>query len=78
MEHKRSRRRGERPACRTLRKVRREREVTQRQLGDAIGVTQALVGLVESGRRSATPRFQREASRFFGVPREELFPEVVA
>jgi transcriptional regulator with XRE-family HTH domain len=49
----------------TLRKVRKRRGLTQAEMGARLGVSQAYVALLESGRRAVPPKLARKVVRLF-------------
>ena len=58
-----------------LRALRRERGMTQQELGDALGVSASAVGMYEQGRRAPDNRTLAALCRFFGVSSDYLLLE---
>jgi transcriptional regulator with XRE-family HTH domain len=59
-----------------IRKYRVQQGMTQQELADRLGVSRALVGLVETGERQINPHDVAKWEKVTGVPREKLLPEV--
>ena len=53
--------------------LRRERRVTQEELGEAVGVTRQTIISLENGRYNASLLLAHRLSRYFGLAIEELF-----
>jgi transcriptional regulator with XRE-family HTH domain len=56
-----------------LRKIRRDRDMTQEQLAEAIGVTMAFISRMERGRHGASFDNIQKLAEVLGVEVEELF-----
>jgi len=59
-----------------LKSFRADRSLTQKQLGDLLGVSMKLVGAIERGNRPVTARNARDWSAKTGIPKESLCPEI--
>lgn len=59
-----------------LKSFRDEKSLTQKQLGDMLGVSMKLVGAIERGDRPVTARNARNWSAKTGIPKESLCPEI--
>lgn len=55
---------------------RRKRGLYSRDVAAKIGVHRTTYSQVERGRLKPYPKFRRNCAEFFGIPEEELFPEV--
>ena len=53
--------------------LRRERRVTQEELGEAVGVTRQTIISLENGRYNASLLLAHRLARYFGLAIEELF-----
>ena len=53
--------------------LRRERRVTQEELGEAVGVTRQTIISLENGRYNASLLLAHQLARYFGLAIEELF-----
>ena len=58
-----------------LRKLRGEKGMSQKDVADAVGMTQAAISQLESGRRVATPKTVKRLAEAIGVDIEELAGE---
>ena len=58
-----------------LRKLRAEKGMSQKDVADAVGMTQAAISQLESGRRVATPKTVKRLAEALGVDIEELAGE---
>ena len=56
-----------------LRKIRRDRDMTQEQLAEAIGVTMAFISRMERGRHGPSFDNLQKLAEVLGVKVEELF-----
>jgi transcriptional regulator with XRE-family HTH domain len=61
-----------------LKSFRAGKSLTQKQLGDMLGVSNKLVGAIERGDRPVTARNARDWSAKTGIPKESLCPEIFA
>lgn len=59
-----------------LRQYREEHELSQEQLGALLGVSRAMVGLIESGARRVSSDDLAEWEAKTGIPREKLRPDI--
>lgn len=59
-----------------LRKLRRDREMTQRELGKLVGLHPAMISLIEKGERDPSLNKARGIAAVFKKPIEELFSYV--
>lgn len=55
-----------------IKKLRKERNLTQAQLGEALGVSASTIGMYEQGRREPDRKMFLRLSKFFNVPLEYL------
>jgi putative transcriptional regulator len=55
---------------------RRKKGLTQRELGEKVGIGPAEISRMESGMSKPFPAHKVRLSEFFGIPGEELFKEV--
>ncbi len=53
--------------------LRRERKVTQEELGKAVGVTRQTIISLENGRYNASLQLAHRLARYFGLSIEEVF-----
>ena len=53
--------------------LRRERRITQEELGEAVGVTRQTIISLENGRYNASLLLAHRLARYFGLAIEELF-----
>ena len=53
--------------------LRRERRVTQEEMGEAVGVTRQTIISLENGRYNASLLLAHRLARYFGLAIEELF-----
>lgn len=53
--------------------LRRERRITQEELGEAVGVTRQTIISLESGRYNASLLLAHKIARYFGLTIEEVF-----
>ncbi|WP_297719292.1 helix-turn-helix transcriptional regulator [Intestinimonas sp.] len=53
--------------------LRRERRITQEELGMAVGVTRQTIISLENGRYNASLLLAHKIARYFGLTIEELF-----
>lgn len=53
--------------------LRRERRITQEELGVAVGVTRQTIISLENGRYNASLLLAHKIARYFGLTIEELF-----
>ena len=53
--------------------LRRERRITQEELGEAVGVTRQTIISLEHGRYNASLLLAHRLARYFGLAIEELF-----
>ena len=53
--------------------LRKERRITQEELGLAVGVTRQTIISLENGRYNASLQLAHKLSRYFGVSIEDLF-----
>ena len=53
--------------------LRRERRITQEELGAAVGVTRQTIISLENGRYNASLLLAHKIARYFGLTIEELF-----
>ena len=53
--------------------LRRERRITQEELGEAVGVTRQTIISLENGRYTASLLLAHRLARYFGLAIEELF-----
>ena len=53
--------------------LRRERRITQEELGAAVGVTRQTIISLENGRYNASLLLAHRIARYFGLTIEELF-----
>ena len=53
--------------------LRRERRITQEELGAAVGVTRQTIISLENGRYNASLLLAHRLARYFGLAIEELF-----
>jgi len=53
--------------------LRKERLLTQGQLGALVNLSQSSVSNFETGRRPAWPRARKSLAMFYGIPERELF-----
>ena len=53
--------------------LRRERRITQEELGAAVGVTRQTIISLESGRYNASLLLAHKIARYFGLTIEEVF-----
>ena len=53
--------------------LRRERQITQEELGEAVGVTRQTIISLENGRYNASLLLAHRLARYFGLAIEELF-----
>jgi DNA-binding XRE family transcriptional regulator len=60
-----------------LRQLRRERRMTQTQLGQVVGLDKSMISMIESGQRLPSLDNARALAQVFGVSIEELFDRVV-
>jgi len=58
----------------TLRRIRRRRHLSQRELSELCGVSQQLLSFVERGGRRPSAQLRKRLARIFGVGVRELFP----
>lgn len=58
---------------RKLRKIRRDRDLTQEQLAEAIGVTLDFISRMERGQDAASFETLDKLAKVLGVPVSELF-----
>jgi transcriptional regulator with XRE-family HTH domain len=56
-----------------IRRLRREREITQAALSAAVGYSTAYISLTERGLLRPSERFEIAAGEALGVPRDRLF-----
>lgn len=66
------------PQHRPIEAARRAAGLTQQELGEAIGVTQAAISLIESGQRRLRLDQALKLARRLGVPVESLISEDAA
>lgn len=59
-----------------IRKAREKLGWSQRELGEAVGVKEAMISHIENGIRSVSPRKAANFERALGIPRVKLCPEV--
>ena len=55
-----------------IRKLRREKDITQRELGKIVGVAESTISLYESGRNIPDLNMMRKLAIFFNVSLDEL------
>lgn len=55
---------------------RRKRGLTQKELGEKVGIGPAEISRMENGMSKPFPAYIRRLSQFFGIPGEKLFREV--
>lgn len=60
-----------------LRKLRRDRELTQQQVADFLGLSRAAYGSYELGRRQPDNHTLLKLSRYFGVTVDYLIDDTV-
>ena len=53
--------------------LRRERRITQEELGEAVGVTRQTIISLENGRYNASLLLAHRLARYFGLAIDELF-----
>ncbi|MEM4546838.1 MAG: helix-turn-helix transcriptional regulator [Nitrososphaerota archaeon] len=58
-----------------LRKLRKKKEITQKELAERLGVSQPYISMLERGKRFPTLRIAMKLADIFGVPIEQLFPK---
>lgn len=56
-----------------LKKLRKSRNMTQKELADALGVTISAIGMWEVGLRTPRPEIAKKIADFFGVTMEEVY-----
>lgn len=59
-----------------LKSYRERKRLSQQELAEMLGVSRAMVGLIETGKRSMNARRADRVARETGVPRECLCPDV--
>jgi len=59
-----------------LRQLRRAREMTQKDLGDRVGLDTTTISQIESGTREPSLKKARAIASVFGVSIEDLFSHV--
>ncbi|MCR4430649.1 MAG: helix-turn-helix transcriptional regulator [Tepidanaerobacteraceae bacterium] len=60
----------------TLELERRKRGLTQKQLGEKVGIGPAEISRMENGMSKPFPAYIERLSKFFNIPGDELFKEV--
>lgn len=55
-----------------LRILRKNRNLTQKQLADALGISRSLISLYESGERVPSLKALLKISQYFGISNDEL------
>ncbi len=55
-----------------LRILRKNRNLTQKQLADELGISRSLISLYESGERVPSLKALLKISQFFGISNDEL------
>lgn len=55
---------------------RQRNHLTQEELADILGVSRALISLIETGARPITPENARDWEPLLGMPRKQLCPEI--
>ncbi len=58
-----------------LKTYRDEKKLSQQQLGDKLGISRQMVGMLETGERDFTPEMCLTIEKKLGIPREEILPE---
>ncbi|MCD8238445.1 MAG: helix-turn-helix domain-containing protein [Clostridiales bacterium] len=56
-----------------IKKLRKERNLTQQELGDKVGVTQAMIGQIERGSKTPTMVLGKDIAEAFEVDVAELY-----
>lgn len=60
--------------CKTeLRRLRKEADISQKQLADVLNVSQTAIGFWERGERTPSVNSAYKLAKFFEVPVEQLF-----
>lgn len=59
--------------CNRIAELRRERRITQEELGAAVGVTRQTIISLENGRYNASLLLAHKIARYFDLTIEELF-----
>lgn len=62
-------------ALNRIKKLRKERNLTQAQLAQRLGISASAVGMYEQGRREPDSKMLRQLAQFFGVSMEYLMGE---
>lgn len=57
----------------TLKDLRLERNLTQRELAEEMQVTESLISMYESGQRTPSLKMAMKLSRFFEVALDDIF-----
>ncbi|WP_432408425.1 helix-turn-helix domain-containing protein [Wukongibacter sp. M2B1] len=55
-----------------LRELRRERKLTQRELGEKIGISMSSIAMYETGDRIPSLKKAKKIAKFFQIPLEEI------
>lgn len=61
------------PIYNEIKKMRTDRNITQEQLAEAVGVSRQTVVAIEKGNYTPSLMLALNLAKFFGVPVEELF-----
>jgi putative transcriptional regulator len=56
-----------------VREFREKRGLTQKELGERVGVSRQAINAIETGKFDPSIRLAHDLARFFGVPIEALF-----
>lgn len=59
---------------RTIRKVRRQKGITQEQLAETVGVSTTWIGYIETGYRRPNLKMIYKIARALGVKVKDIFP----
>lgn len=57
----------------TIKELRLERDLTQRELAEEMQVSESLISMYESGQRSPSLKMAVKLSKFFGVTLDDIF-----
>lgn len=56
-----------------IKEERLKRKLSQSELGDKLGVSQAMIALIEEGKRGASDKLKVKFSELFNLPVEYIF-----
>lgn len=60
----------------TIREIRKERGLTMKQVADMVQVSEAVISLIETGKRRPSIRVAKRLGKLFGIRWEDFYKDV--